>query len=109
MNEHTIAALALRLERFANDRDWMQFHTPKNLAMALSVEVAELSEIFQWLTAEQAAQVMSDDKNAAAVRDELADIMIYLTRISTVLGVDLLSESFDKVEKNELRFPPNSH
>ena len=107
MNEHTIAALALRLERFANDRDWMQFHTPKNLAMALSVEVAELSEIFQWLTAEQAAQVMSDDKNAAAVRDELADIMIYLTRIATILGVDLLSESFDKVEKNELRFPSN--
>ena len=108
MNEHTIAALALRLERFANDRDWMQFHTPKNLAMALSVEVAELSEIFQWLTAEQAAQVMADDKNAAAVRDELADIMIYLTRIATILGVDLLSESFAKVERNELRFPPNS-
>ena len=107
MNEHTIVALALRLERFANDRDWMQFHTPKNLAMALSVEVAELSEIFQWLTAEQAAQVMADDKKAAAVRDELADVMIYLTRIATILGVDLLSESFDKVERNELRFPLN--
>lgn len=107
MNEHSIAGLALRLERFANDRDWMQFHTPKNLAMALSVEVAELSEIFQWLTAEQAAQVMEDDKNAAAVRDELADIMIYLTRIATILNVDLLLESFAKVEKNEQRFPPN--
>lgn len=107
MNEHTIAALALRLERFANDRDWMQFHTPKNLAMALSVEVAELSEIFQWLTAEQAEQVMSDDKKAAAVRDELADIMIYLTRIATILGVDLIGESFTKVERNELRFPSN--
>lgn len=107
MNENTVAALALRLERFANDRDWMQFHTPKNLAMALSVEVAELSEIFQWMTAEQAAQVMSDDKKATAVRDELADVMIYLTRIATILGVDLLAESFAKVERNELRFPPN--
>lgn len=108
MNEPTIAALALRLERFANDRDWAQFHTPKNLAMALSVEVAELSEIFQWLTAEQAAQVMSDEKKAVAVRDELADIMIYLTRIATVLEVDLLTESFSKVERNDSRFPPNS-
>lgn len=107
MNEHTIAELALRLERFANDRDWAQFHTPKNLAMALSVEVAELSEIFQWLTTEQAAQVMSDEKKAGAVRDELADIMIYLTRIATVLEVDLLTESFAKVERNDLRFPPN--
>lgn len=109
MNEPTIAALALRLERFSNDRDWAQFHTPKNLAMALSVEVAELSEIFQWLTAEQAAQVMSDDQKAVAVRDELADIMIYLTRIATVLEVDLLMESFAKVERNDSRFPPDSH
>jgi NTP pyrophosphatase (non-canonical NTP hydrolase) len=85
----------------------MQFHTPKNLAMALSVEVAELSEIFQWLTAEQAAQVMADDKKAAAVRDELADVMIYLTRIAAILGVDLIGESFAKVERNELRFPSN--
>ena len=82
----------------------MQFHAPKNLAMALSVEVAELSEIFQWLTAEQAVQVMSDDKNAVAVRGELADIMIYLTRITTILGVDLLAESFAKIDRNELCF-----
>lgn len=106
MSELTISALAVRLERFATDRDWMQFHTPKNLAMALSVEVAELSEIFQWLTAEQALRVMSDDKNAADVRGELADIMIYLTRIATILGVDLLAESFAKIDRNEKRFPP---
>ena len=96
-----------RLRTFADDRDWEQFHTPKNLAMALSVEASELVEIFQWLTPEQSADVMSSDE-ADHVREELADILIYLVRVADVLGVDLLEAAQFKVRKNSERFPPHA-
>lgn len=101
----TLDDLCDRLRRFAVDRDWEQFHTPKNLAMALSVEASELVEIFQWLTPEQSATVMSSDE-ADHVREELADILIYLVRIADVLDVDLLAAAGSKVNENEHRFPP---
>ena len=101
-----IETLAARLKQFADARDWDKFHTPKNLAIALSVEVSELAEIFQWLTPEESAGVMKSVKNADAVRDELADVMIYLTRIASILGVDLIKEANAKIERNEVRFPP---
>ena len=108
MTELNLEALAARLKAFANARDWEKFHTPKNLAMALSVEVSELAEIFQWMTAEESSRVMSDQKLADAVRDELADITLYLVRLSAILKVDLLAEANAKIERNEKRFPPNS-
>ena len=108
MTELNLEALAVRLKAFADARDWEKFHTPKNLAMALSVEVAELAEIFQWMTAEESSRVMSDQKLADAVRDELADITLYLVRLSAILKVDLLAEANAKIERNEKRFPPNS-
>ena len=101
-----IETLAARLKQFADARDWEKFHTPKNLAIALSVEVSELAEIFQWLTAEESERVMGSVKNADGVRDELADVMIYLTRIASILGVDLIKEANAKIERNEVRFPP---
>ena len=102
-----IETLAARLKQFADARDWEKFHTPKNLAIALSVEVSELAEIFQWLTPEESAGVMnSSNSAAAAVRDELADVMIYLTRIASILGVDLIEEANAKIDRNEVRFPP---
>ena len=101
-----IETLAARLKQFADARDWEKFHTPKNLAIALSVEVSELAEIFQWLTPEESAGVMESVKNADAVRDELADVMIYLTRIASILGVDLIEEANAKIDRNEVRFPP---
>ena len=108
MTELNLEALAVRLKAFADARDWEKFHTPKNLAMALSVEVSELAEIFQWMTAEESSRVMSDQKLADAVRDELADITLYLVRLSAILKVDLMAEANNKVERNEKRFPPNS-
>jgi NTP pyrophosphatase (non-canonical NTP hydrolase) len=108
VTELNLEALAARLKAFANARDWEKFHTPKNLAMALSVEVSELAEIFQWMTAEESSRVMSDQKVADAVRDELADIMLYLVRLSAILKVDLMAEANNKIERNEKRFPPNS-
>lgn len=92
-----------RLARFAAARDWDQFHSPKNLSMALIAEAAELVEHFQWLT-EAASQSLAPDKHAA-VRLELADILIYLIRLGDKLGVDLIAAANDKITLNESRFP----
>ena len=108
MQELNLEDLAVRLKKFADARDWEKFHTPKNLAMALSVEVSELAEIFQWMTADESSRVMSDQKLADAVRDELADITLYLVRLSAILKVDLLAEANAKIDRNEKRFPSNS-
>jgi len=104
----TLDELRDRLRQFAAERDWEKFHTPKNLAMALSVEASELVEIFQWLTPQESAAVMDSDE-ADHVREELADILIYLVRVADVLDVDLISTAEAKVARNAERFPPPSH
>jgi len=95
--------LRQRLAAFAAARDWDQFHAPKNLAMALIAECAELVEHFQWLTEEQST--MLSPAKIAAVRLELADILIYLVRISDKLNIDLLAATRDKIAINEERYP----
>src|SRR3546814_18585247 len=75
------------LQKFADERDWNRFHAPKNLAMALTGEVGELVEIFQWLTEDESRRVAQDPRTARAVRDELADVMMYLVRLAMELGV----------------------
>ncbi len=100
----SLRTLQDRLRTFADERDWHRFHTPKNLAMALSVEASELVEIFQWLTPEESDAVMASEE-AEHVREELADILIYLVRIADVLEVDLVAAAAAKVEHNEERFP----
>ncbi|MEU9131037.1 nucleotide pyrophosphohydrolase [Kitasatospora sp. NPDC048540] len=94
-----------RLAAFAAARAWQPFHTPKNLAAALSVEAGELLEIFQWLTPEQAATVMTDPAEAHRVRDEVADVLAYLLQFCTSVGVDPLAALAAKIDRNELRFP----
>ena len=101
--EASLNALRERLRRFAAERDWQQFHTPKNLAMALSVEAAELLEHFQWLTAEQSARL--DAKTRRAVADELADVLLYLTRLADVLDIDLLAAARVKLRLNAKKYP----
>lgn len=93
-----------QLRTFAEERDWLQFHTPKNLAMALSVEASELLELFQWLTPEESQRVMFGPR-ADAVRDEVADVMIYLLRLADVLETDLNEVVGDKIRRNTARFP----
>lgn len=95
--------LKLRIRQFADERDWQQYHSPKNLAMALIVEAAELVEHFQWLTEEQ-SQTLTPEK-LAQVSDELADIQIYLIRIADQLKVDLLEAVDKKIEKNAVKYP----
>ncbi|MFG1808460.1 nucleotide pyrophosphohydrolase [Streptomyces sp. NPDC049040] len=100
-----LAALQRRLLEFAAARDWEPFHTPKNLAAALSVEAAELLEIFQWLTPEQASAVMADPESAFRVRDEVADVLAYLLQFCAALDVDVLAALAAKIDRNEDRFP----
>lgn len=98
-----LAGLRDRLREFARARDWEQFHTPKNLSMALIAEAAELVEHFQWLTPEQSAELPPE--KLAAVRHELADILVYLVRIADKLNVDLLAAAEEKMAVNEHRYP----
>jgi dCTP diphosphatase len=92
-----------KLRTFAEARDWDQFHSPKNLSMALMVEVAELMEHFQWLTEEQSGSL--DAAKKAVVAEELADILLYLVRLSDKLGVDLPEAALQKLEKNAAKYP----
>ncbi|WP_406505971.1 nucleotide pyrophosphohydrolase [Streptomyces sp. NBC_00212] len=105
MNQLDVPALQRRLAAFAAARDWQPYHTPKNLAAALSVEASELLEIFQWLTPEQSDRVMTDPDQAHRVTDEVADVLAYLLQLCEVLGIDALAALSAKIDRNELRFP----
>lgn len=100
-----ISNLEVALQTFADARDWQKFHTPKNLVMALTGEVGELVEIFQWLTEDQSRLVADAPQTAQAVRDELADVLIYLVRLASVLGVDLNEAIEMKLVTNARKYP----
>ncbi len=91
------------LRDFVRERDWEQFQSPKNLAMALSVEVAELLEHFQWLTQAESCDLPPEKR--AAVADEMADVLIYLVRLADRLDIDLLDAAERKMERNGERYP----
>ncbi|WP_443072561.1 nucleotide pyrophosphohydrolase [Streptomyces sp. RPT161] len=97
--------LRRRLVEFAAARRWEPYHTPKNLAAALSVEAAELLEIFQWLTPEESARVMAEPDTAHRVEDEVADVLAYLLQFCESLGIDPLAALSAKIDRNEERFP----
>ncbi|MEU8674837.1 nucleotide pyrophosphohydrolase [Streptomyces sp. NPDC048560] len=105
MTEFDVEGLQRRLAVFAAARNWEQYHTPKNLAVALSVEASELVEIFQWLTPEQSARVMETAETAHRVADEVADVLAYLLQFCEVLGIDPLAALAAKIDRNEVRFP----
>ena len=98
-----LAVLRDGLRRFAQARDWEQFHTPKNLAAALAVEAAELLEPFQWLTAEQSRQLPAAAR--AHVAEEIADVLLYLIRLADVLGIEPLAAARRKLASNARRYP----
>jgi NTP pyrophosphatase (non-canonical NTP hydrolase) len=98
-------ALTIALREFSANRDWEKFHNPKNLAMALSVEAAELVEIFQWLTAQEASALSEDAQKVQAVEDEMADVFLYLLRMADVMGVDLEDAAQRKMQKNAEKYP----
>jgi dCTP diphosphatase len=103
MQDQSMSELTNRLRKFAEERDWGQFHSPKNLAMALTVEVAELLEEFQWMTEEYSRQ--PDQDCLSRIQEEIGDVMIYLTLLSDRLGINPLSSALEKIEKNRTKYP----
>lgn len=99
----SINDLSDRLKRFAKERDWKQFHSPKNLSMALCGEIGELAHHFQWLTETESGALSVEKKQAVA--EEAADVFLYLVMLSDALGIDLLKEAAEKIDKNEYRYP----
>ncbi|MBK9615314.1 MAG: nucleotide pyrophosphohydrolase [Uliginosibacterium sp.] len=97
--------LEVRLAEFARERDWDRFHTPRNIILALTGEVGELAEIFQWLDDRQAEAIMQTAK-AEHVRQEVADVLLYLVRLAMVLGIDLDAAVGEKIKLNALKYPP---
>ncbi len=95
--------LIRELREFAKERDWEQFHSPKNLAMALVVEAAEIVEHLQWLTEEQSKNLPPD--KLAEIKEEIADVLIFLTNLADKLGIDPLEAAKDKIEKNKRKYP----
>lgn len=101
--ERSIEALQEAMREFALAREWDQFHTPKNLATALSVEAAELLEHFQWLTDAQSQAL--DESKRAAVAEEVADVLLYLIRFADKLGIDPIEAAWKKLEVNASKYP----
>jgi dCTP diphosphatase len=91
------------VRRFAEVRDWDQFHSPKSLAIALSVEASELLERFQWVSEDQSRDPSSTE--LGRIREEVADVLIYLVRLADKLGVDPLAAAHEKLQANELKYP----
>jgi dCTP diphosphatase len=98
-----LSQLAAALRDFAAERDWEPFHSPKNLASALSVEAAELLEHFQWLTEEESRHLSPDKREAVAL--EAADVLLYLIQLTDKLGIGLVAAAERKLEINRLRYP----
>jgi len=97
--------LSTVLQQFAQARDWEVFHTPRNLVLALTGEVGELAEIFQWMTDEQVSRIAQDKARYVHVQEEIADVLLYLVRLSNVLKIDLNQAVADKLVKNALKYP----
>jgi len=98
-----LSTVQKRLRKFAEERDWEKFHSPKNIAMALSVEASELLECFQWLTEKESHELSQEQ--IAAVTDEIADVQLYLLLLADVLNVDVCTAIDQKIAKNEERYP----
>lgn len=103
--DESINKLQWQLSEFAAQRNWDQFHTPKNLAMAIVVEAGELVEHFQWLTSEESYLGPSEKRQQVAL--ELADIFLYLLRIAAKLDIDLINAAQEKIALNEIKYPAN--
>jgi dCTP diphosphatase len=93
------------MRRFTDDRDWARFHDPKSLILALTGEVGELAELFQWLPAGQAAELAQDDPLRTRAGEELSDVLLYLIRLADILGIDLAVAATAKLAAAELRYP----
>lgn len=101
----TLAELRDAVHRFVDERSWYQYHTPKNLAMSIAIEAAEIMEHFQWYSTEYSITFMEDEKNRAEVADELADVLIYCLSFANCTNIDVAAAVAKKLARNQTRFP----
>lgn len=111
MNDQDTSVSQLReiIRHFVDEREWNQFHSPKNLSMALAIEAAELMEHFQWLTIDESRTLKNDPQKLAAVGEELADVLSYTLALANSLELDLSSTIRDKMKKNEKKYPAEEY
>jgi dCTP diphosphatase len=105
----TVAALKQLVNDFVDRRDWHRFHAPKNLAMSLAIEAAELMEHFQWISADESRRTADDADRLAAVGEELADVLCYALAMANELGLDLSTAIRRKIVKNEQKYPAEEY
>ncbi len=101
-----LPALQQQLRDFVAARDWARYHTPKNLVMAMSVEMAELVEHFQWLTPEESVALAQDDAKRDLVEQEMADVLLYMLQLADVMNVDIEAAILRKMKLNGIKHPP---
>jgi NTP pyrophosphatase (non-canonical NTP hydrolase) len=99
----SLAALDAEIDAFVLERDWAQFHTPKNLAMSVAIEAAEILEHFQWLTGEESRDLARDKRDQVA--NEIGDVLIYLLRLSRTLDIDIVAAARNKLDENRGKYP----
>ncbi len=105
-NDTSITTIQQAVRDFRDARDWQQFHSPKNLSMSIAIEAAELMEHFQWLTTEETINLVQQDGEAKlAIAEELADVLIYCLSLADILNCDVAGIIFDKLAKNEQKYP----
>ena len=105
----TVAELRAIVRQFVDERDWRQFHSPKNLSMSLAIEVAELMEHFQWIGADASWKVADHPDRRLEVRDELADVLCYVLALANELQIDLSTALKDKMVKNARKYPAEEY
>jgi dCTP diphosphatase len=101
----TIAALKKRVKKFVDDRDWAKYHNPKDVAVSITIEAAELVEIFQWVKDTEQDKITQDSAKMQKLKDELADVMIYCVSLANVLDIDIGQAVLQKIAKNEGKYP----
>ena len=104
-NQTTVAELRRLINAFVYARDWHQFHSPKNLAMSLAIETAELMEHFQWISTDQSRKIIAQPEQISQVADELADVFCYVLAMANELNLDLSNAVRQKMDKNEQKYP----
>ena len=104
-----IAELKANMQRFVEERNWQKFHAPKNICMALSIEVAELMEHFQWLTLEESRNLAQQPEKLAAVAEEIADVFGYTLALANELGIDIATTVRKKVVENAIKYPVDQY
>lgn len=108
-SEVTLQVLKNRVKEFVSKRGWEKYHNPKDLAEAVCIEAAELLEVFQWSTVEEASSWMNDASKMESIREELSDVFIYCLSMANALGIDLSEAVLKKLEKNEEKYPAEKY